>query len=194
VMPSPSSTTALRKIIGLSSPGKCSNMLFSRSTNGQVCDYYYCANALRYRGPQYMPDYCEKFRQIEMQILDMAFPDSLNFLVASSLSRNNNDRILGRSYFWRRTLLPRTAKTQRLLLLRLSLYREFVISELRISGAFLHGRSLSIYYTSAINAISSSDYQLISSSSDWRRWTSLRSILFALLGLLLLLKRLLTEL
>ena len=35
-------------------------------------------NALRYRGPQSMPDYCEQFRQIEMQILDMAFPDRLS--------------------------------------------------------------------------------------------------------------------
>ena len=37
--------------------------------------------ALRYRGPQHMPDYCEKFRQIESQIYDMAFPDRLNYFL-----------------------------------------------------------------------------------------------------------------
>ena len=37
--------------------------------------------ALRYRGPQHMPDFCEKFRQIESQIYDMAFPDRLNYFL-----------------------------------------------------------------------------------------------------------------
>src|SRR5271155_704621 len=37
--------------------------------------------SLRYRGPQHMPDFCEKFRQIEMQIHDMAFPDRLNYFL-----------------------------------------------------------------------------------------------------------------
>ena len=38
-------------------------------------------DALRYRGPQYMPDFCEKFRQIESQIYDMAFTDRLNYFL-----------------------------------------------------------------------------------------------------------------
>ena len=37
--------------------------------------------ALRYRGPQHMPDFCEKFRQIESQIYDMAFTDRLNYFL-----------------------------------------------------------------------------------------------------------------
>jgi len=35
-------------------------------------------DALRYHGPQHMPDYCEKFRLIESQIYDMAFIDRLD--------------------------------------------------------------------------------------------------------------------
>ena len=35
-------------------------------------------DALRYRGPPHMPDYCEKFRSIESQIYDMAFIDRLD--------------------------------------------------------------------------------------------------------------------
>ena len=36
---------------------------------------------LRYRGPQHMPDFCEKFRLIESQIYDMAFTDRLNYFL-----------------------------------------------------------------------------------------------------------------
>src|SRR5271156_2248033 len=37
--------------------------------------------SLRYRGPQHMPDYCEKFRSIESQIYEMAFTDRLNYFL-----------------------------------------------------------------------------------------------------------------
>jgi hypothetical protein len=38
-------------------------------------------DALHYRGPHHMPEFCEKFRQIESQIYDMAFPDRLNYFL-----------------------------------------------------------------------------------------------------------------
>ena len=37
--------------------------------------------SLRYRGAHHMPEFCEKFRDIEMQIHDMAFPDRLNYFL-----------------------------------------------------------------------------------------------------------------
>jgi len=37
--------------------------------------------SIRYRGPHHMPEFCETFRQIEMQILDMAFPDRLGYFL-----------------------------------------------------------------------------------------------------------------
>src|ERR1700737_2085722 len=38
-------------------------------------------DALHYRGSHNMPEFCEKFRQIESQIYDMAFPDRLNYFL-----------------------------------------------------------------------------------------------------------------
>jgi len=37
--------------------------------------------ALRYRGPQHMPEYCKKFRLIGSQIYEMAFTDHLNYFL-----------------------------------------------------------------------------------------------------------------